>query len=65
MKAIERNVIYATVSVDTMQMGKYCVDALTEYHELGYTSQYFTTDITLIYKDNVSEYLGGGNEDEE
>ena len=65
MKAIERNVIYATVSVDTVQMGKYCIDALTEYYELGYTSQYFTTDITLIHKDNVSEYLGGGNEDEE
>lgn len=64
MKAIERNVIYATVSIDTMQMGAFCVDALSEYHELGYTSQYFTADIDLIDKDNVSQYLGGGSEDE-
>lgn len=64
MKAIERNVIYATVSIDTMQMGSFCVDALSEYHDLGYTSQYFTADITLIDKNNVSQYLGGGEEDE-
>ncbi len=64
IKAIDRNVIYATVSIDTMQMGGFCVDALSEYHELGYTSQYFTADIALIDKSNVSRYLGGGDEDE-
>lgn len=65
IKAIERNVISATVSIDTMQMGKFCVDALSEYHELGYTSQYFTADITLIDKNNVSEYTEGGAVNEE
>lgn len=65
LKAIERNVIHSTVSIDTMQMGEFCVDALSEYHELGYTSQYFTADITLIDKSNVSEYIGGGDENEE
>lgn len=57
IKAIDRNVIYATISVDTRQMGEFCMDALAEYHELGYTSQYFTVDITLINKQNVSKYL--------
>ncbi len=57
INAIDRNVIYATVSIDTRQMGKFCIDALQEYHELGYTSQYFTTDITLIDKNNVKQYL--------
>ena len=65
LKAIDRNVIYSTISVDTMQMGSFCVDALSEYHELGYTSQYFTADITLIDKNNVSEYMGGGIASEE
>lgn len=64
IKAIDRNVIYATVSIDTKQMGKFCVDALNEYHDLGYTSQYFTADIELIKKSNVHEYLEGGEEDE-
>lgn len=63
IKAIDRNVIYATVSIDTQQMGQYCIDALTEYYEIGNTSQYFTVDITLINKDNVSSYMGG-DEDE-
>lgn len=65
LNAIDRNVIHASVSIDTMQMGGFCVDALSEYHELGYTSQYFTADITLIDKSNVSEYIGGGSNDEE
>lgn len=64
LNAIDRNVIHASVSIDTMQMGVFCVDALSEYHELGYTSQYFTADITLIDKDNVSEYIGGGSDEE-
>lgn len=64
INAIDRNVIYATVSIDTAQMGRYCVDALSEYHELGYTSQYFTADIELIKKSNVQEYLKGGEKDE-
>lgn len=57
INAIDRNVIYATVAIDTKQMGGFCIDALEEYHELGYTSQYFTADIRLIRKDNVAEYL--------
>ena len=64
LKGIDRNVIYATVSVDTMQMGQYCVDALSEYHALGYTSQYFTADITLISRRNVSHYLQKEEDDE-
>lgn len=57
LNAIDRNVIYATVSVDTMQMGAFCIEALKEYYELGNTSQYFTADITLVNKDNVSLYM--------
>lgn len=65
MNAIDRNVIYATVSIDTMQMGRFCVEALTEYYTYGNTSQYFTADITLINKDNVARYLRGDVADEE
>lgn len=59
LNAIDRNVIYATVNIDTAQMGAFCIDALQEYHDLGYTSQYFTADISLITKENVDEYLRG------
>jgi ribose transport system substrate-binding protein len=65
VNAIDRNVIYATIAIDTRQMGSFCIDALTEYYELGYTSQYFTADIRLINKDNVSEYLEKGEDSDE
>ena len=61
LKGIERDVIYATLSVDTDQMGKYCVDALNEYYDIGYTSQYFTADSYVINKSNIGEYMKGGN----
>lgn len=59
LNAIDRGVIYATVDIDTSQMGGFCINALQEYHDLGYTSQYFTADIGLITRDNVDEYLRG------
>lgn len=65
MKAIERNVIYATISIDANQMGRFCVEALTEYNTYGNTSQYFTADITLINKKNVTLYMEGEQTDEE
>ena len=57
LKGISRNVIYSTVSVDTYQMGAYCVDAIKEFEETGNTSQYMLADVTLIDKSNVSDYM--------
>lgn len=65
LSAIDRKVVNATISVDTAQMGSFSVDALTEYYKLGYTSQYFTADTTLIDKNNVAQYLKGGEADED
>ncbi|MBO4414751.1 MAG: substrate-binding domain-containing protein [Lachnospiraceae bacterium] len=64
LKGIERDVIYATLSINTDQMGRYCIDALTEYYEIGNTSQYFTADSYVINKSNVSEYRKGENDDQ-
>ena len=65
LKAIDRNVIFATAAIDAAQMGRYCVEALTEYNTYGNTSQYFITDIELIDKDNVRAYLDGGDAEHE
>ena len=56
IKGIERNVIYATISIDAKQMGEYCIDALSEYWEFGNTSQYFVADVSVINSSNVSTY---------
>ncbi|WP_197029585.1 substrate-binding domain-containing protein [Butyrivibrio sp. AE3004] len=53
VSAIKKNIVYATIQIDTRQMGQYCIDALNDYYEYGNTSQYFTADITLINRHNV------------
>lgn len=63
LKAIERSVITSTIAVDTEQMGRYCIEALTEYEQLGNTSEYFMADITLIDEETVSEFRGGEMDD--
>ena len=64
LKAIERNAVYATITVDTDQMAVYSIAALNEYREMGRVSEYFGVDYTLIDSDNVDAYLSG-EEDEE
>ncbi len=56
LKGIERNVIYATISIDTDEIAKSCIDALSEYYELGNTSEYNTADIKVINRSNLNEY---------
>ncbi len=63
LKAIDRNVIQATISVDTAQMGRYCVQALDEYILTGHVSEYFSVDISQITAENVEEYLPSEGED--
>jgi len=65
LKAIDRDVIQASISVDTNQMGKYCVDALDEYITTGHVSEYLSVDISLITHENVEEYMIREEEDEE
>ncbi|WP_026510127.1 substrate-binding domain-containing protein [Butyrivibrio sp. LC3010] len=64
VSAIEKNIVYATISIDTPQMGEYCIEALSDYYEFGNTSEYFTADVTLINKNNVSDYLESEENDE-
>lgn len=64
LRAIERNVVYSTMSINTVQMGEFCVEALNEYNEMGNVSGYFSVDITVINPKNVKDYMGGGSEDE-
>lgn len=59
LKGIDRNVIEAAVTVNTEQMGRYCVEALTEYRTMGNTSDYFAVDIAVVNKENASVYMGG------
>lgn len=65
LNAIDHGVINATMVIDTEQLGKYCIDALEEYHTHGNTSQYYSADVTIVNKGNVLQYIGGGTDEEE
>lgn len=64
LSAIDHGVVSATMVIDTEQLGKYCIDALNEYHTYGNTSQYYSADITIVNKGNVSLYIGGGEDEQ-
>ena len=57
LNAIRKNIIYATITADVKQMGKYCVDALDEYLEYGRVSDYYSVNYTTINSKNVSKYI--------
>ena len=59
LRAIERNVVRSTISIDTAEMGEYCVAALDEYRKNCYVSEYFSVGTNLITMENVKAYLGG------
>ncbi len=64
VNAIERGGIYATISIDAGQLGEYSINALSDYYELGNTSEYYLADVTLINQDNVSAYRKEEEQDE-
>lgn len=63
LRAIERNVIRSTISINTEEMGRSSVEALEEYQATGYVSEYFLVGANVITAENVEEYMGG-REDE-
>ncbi len=53
LSSIRKNIISATVTVDTEQMGKYCIEALREYGSFGYVNEYMQADIEVIDGENI------------
>lgn len=48
LEAIDKQIIYSTVLIDTDEMGKLSVQALHEYNEMGYTNSYRPIDMEVI-----------------
>ncbi len=57
LSAIRKNIIYATVTMNTSQMGSYCIEALKEYEEAGLTNEYMPADVTVVNSGNIDDYL--------
>ncbi|MDO4260932.1 MAG: substrate-binding domain-containing protein [Eubacteriales bacterium] len=50
LEAVSKEILSATITPDTEQMGRYCVQALEEYADTGYTNGYMAVDTYLITK---------------
>ena len=59
LSAIKKEIIYSTISIDTHQMGKYCVEALNEYTQSGHVSDYYGVDVSLIDAEAVEAFEEG------
>ena len=46
--AVDKQVIFSTISVDTEEMGKSCIQALYEYNNMGYTNSYLPVGIEVV-----------------
>lgn len=57
LDAVDKQIIYSTVQVDTEEIGKQCINALTEYYESGYTSSYIPISTQVIGKEEAGALL--------
>lgn len=55
LDAVEKQIIYSTVQVDTEEIGNQCMKALSEYYESGYTSSYIPISTRMIGKEEAEE----------
>ncbi len=63
LDAIEKQIIYSTVEVDTEEMGVQSVRALAEYEETGYASSYIPIKTWVIDRRGAEELLQEARED--
>lgn len=61
LDAIEKGTVPMAVTLDTQQIGQRSIEALEEYHSMGYVSNYFSVDLSIITEQNVSQFRGGEN----
>lgn len=65
LSSIRKNIIYETLTMNTTQMGEYCIEALKEYEETGYVNEYMPVDLTVITAENIDGYLADKEDEDE
>jgi len=53
-KGISQGVIDSTIAVDTDEIAEYSIEALNEYRQTGYVSEYYSVDTRLITQESIS-----------
>lgn len=62
-EAIQKDIIQATLIVDTKQIGLEAVDSIREYYEYGYSSDYTPVNTEIINKENIGRIEMKGSEE--
>ena len=57
LQAIDKNIIQATLAVDTVKLGKLSIESMYEYITTSRVSDYRAVDITIIDQTNIEEFL--------
>lgn len=57
LEAIDRQIVYSTISVDTKEMGYSAVTAIQEYNEFGYTNSYLPVSMEIIDRNKAQEMI--------
>lgn len=57
LEAIEKDIIYSTITINGEEAGSQCIEALNEYRETGYVNGYLTVEIEVLNQSNVTTYL--------
>lgn len=65
LEAVSKNIVEATLAVNTEEMGSACVKALEEYISTGYVSEYFSMDTELIMAAGAEKILNENREKDE
>ncbi len=57
MDAVRKGTMAMTLCMDTSQMGKYSVQALTESIQDGRTNSFYSVDLQFVTKENASDFM--------
>lgn len=57
LDAVDKQVIYSTVSVDTNEMGRSAIQALHEYNSMGYTNSYLPVGIGIVDQEKAHQMI--------
>ncbi len=57
LNAVEKGIIPVVISIDTDQVGRYAVEALEEFYQMGHVSSYYSVGLNVVTKENVQEFL--------
>ena len=57
LDAVKKGTVPMVITLDTQQAGRSSIEALEEYHSMGYVSNFFSVDLETITRSNCSQFM--------